>query len=116
MYEGKYDCISVGIGVASGSQPIIGFNYGAQKYDRVKKTFILSAGVLFQAIGQPVKAAVASLSKQLLFYIPAMLILSRIWGLTGILMARPTADVLAFVLCMILCFKEVKKMEKAGTH
>ena len=107
---------SVGIGVASGSQPIIGFNYGAQKYDRVKKTFILSAGVLFQAIGQPVKAAVASLSKQLLFYIPAMLILSRIWGLTGILMARPTADVLAFVLCMILCFKEVKKMEKAGTH
>ena len=36
---------SVGIGVASGSQPIIGFNYGAQKYDRVKKTFLLSAGV-----------------------------------------------------------------------
>ena len=30
---------SVGIGVASGSQPIIGFNYGAQKYDRVKKHF-----------------------------------------------------------------------------
>lgn len=161
---------SVGIGVASGSQPIIGFNYGAQKYDRVKKTFLLSAGVctiitcvawvifqcfplqlirifgtesslyeefavqcfriyllltflngvqmcagvLFQAIGQPVKAAVASLSKQLLFYIPAMLILSRIWGLTGILMAGPTADALAFILCMILCFKEVKKMEKAG--
>ena len=105
---------SVGIGVASGSQPIIGFNYGAQKYDRVKKTFILSAGVLFQAIGQPVKAAVASLSKQLLFYIPAMLILSRIWGLTGILMAGPTADILAFILCIILCFKEVKKY--AGTH
>lgn len=28
---------SVGIGVASGSQPVIGFNYGAQKYDRVKQ-------------------------------------------------------------------------------
>lgn len=36
---------SIGIGVASGSQPIIGFNYGARKYDRVKKTFLLSAGV-----------------------------------------------------------------------
>lgn len=159
---------SVGIGVASGSQPIIGFNYGAGKYDRVKKTFLTSAGVctiitiiswiifqcfplqlirifgtesglyeefavqcfhiyllltflnglqmctgvLFQAIGQPVKAAVASLSKQLLFYIPAMLILSRIFGLTGILMAGPTSDALAFVLCAILCFKEIKKMEK----
>ena len=30
---------SVGIGVASGSQPIIGFNYGAQKYDRVRRPF-----------------------------------------------------------------------------
>lgn len=76
----------------------------------------MCAGVLFQAIGQPVKAAVASLSKQLLFYIPAMLILSRIWGLTGILMAGPTADVLSFILCMILCFKEVKKMEKISEN
>ena len=145
---------SVGIGVASGSQPIIGFNYGAQKYDRVRRTFLLSAavcsvitlvawgvfqcfplqlirifgtesslyeefavqcfrvylmltflnglqmctGVFFQAIEQPAKAAVASLSKQLLFYIPAMLICSRIWGLTGILAAGPVADTLAFAL------------------
>ena len=145
---------SVGIGVASGSQPIIGFNYGAQKYDRVRRTFLLSAavcsvitlvawgvfqcfplqlirifgtesslyeefavqcfrvylmltflnglqmctGVFCQAIGQPAKAAVASLSKQLLFYIPAMLICSRIWGLTGILAAGPVADTLAFAL------------------
>ncbi len=157
---------SVGIGVASGSQPIIGFNYGAQKYDRVKKTFLLSAGVcslitlvawivfqcfplqlirifgtesslyeefavqcfhvylmltflnglqmvtgvFFQAIGQPVKAAVAALSKQLLFYIPAMLICSRFWALTGVLAAGPVADVMAFVLCAALCFRELKKM------
>lgn len=158
---------SVGIGVASGSQPIIGFNYGAQKYDRVKKTFLLSAGictaitvvswvifqcfplqlirifgtesalyeefavqcfhvyllltflnglqmctsVFFQAIGQPVKAAVASLSKQLIFYIPAMLLLAPFFGLTGILMAGPTADALAFILCAVLCFREIRKME-----
>ena len=158
---------SIGIGVASGSQPILGFNYGAQKYDRVRKTFIASVsvcsvitllswvvfqcfplqlirifgtesqlyeefavqcfriylmltflnglqmctGVLFQAIGQPIKAAVASLSKQLLFYIPAMLICSRIGGLTGILAAGPTADVLAFILCSALCFREMKRMK-----
>ena len=36
---------SVGIGVASGSQPILGFNYGAEKYKRVKQTFLLSAGI-----------------------------------------------------------------------
>lgn len=157
---------SIGIGVASGSQPIIGFNYGAQKYDRVKKTFLLSAGVatiitsvswiifqcfplqlirifgtesalyeefavkcfhiyllltflnglqmcagvLFQAIGQPMKAAITSLSKQVIFYIPAMIILSHFFGLTGILMAGPTADALAFILSGAFCYKEIKKM------
>lgn len=158
---------SVGIGVASGSQPIIGFNYGAQKYDRVRRTFLLSTvvctvialvswvifqcfplqlirifgtesslyeefavqcfhvyllltflnglqmctGVFFQAIGQPAKAAVASLSKQILFYIPAMLICSRFWGLTGILAAGPVADALAFVLCAVLCRNELTKIK-----
>lgn len=29
---------SIIIGIAAGSQPILGYNYGAQKYDRVKKT------------------------------------------------------------------------------
>ena len=48
------------IGIASGSQPIIGYNYGAKKFDRVKETlkivlittFIISliAFILFQAI------------------------------------------------------------------
>lgn len=71
----------------------------------------MCTGVLFQAIGQPVKAAVASLSKQLLFYVPAMLIVSRISGLTGVLWAGPIADALAFILCFILCVHELKKME-----
>lgn len=159
---------SVGIGgVASGSQPIIGFNYGAEKYERVKKTFLLSSavctvitlvswiifqsfplqlirifgtesalyeefavhcfriyllltflnglqmctGVFFQAIGQPVKAAVASLSKQLIFYIPSMLILAPVFGLDGVLMAGPVADALAFILCLILCVREIRKMD-----
>ena len=159
---------SVGIGVASGSQPIIGFNYGAQKYDRVRKTFLLSvkicslitliswvifqcfplqlirifgtesglyeefavrcfhiyllltflnglqmcASVLFQATGQPVKAAITSLSKQLIFYVPAMLILSYFFGLTGLLAAGPTADALAFILAGGFSYKVLKDMEK----
>ena len=47
----------------------------------------LCATVFFQAIGQSVKATVVSLSKQLLFYVPAMLILSKCIGLVGILWA-----------------------------
>ncbi|HLA85378.1 MAG TPA: MATE family efflux transporter [Thermoguttaceae bacterium] len=30
-------------GISQGAQPIIGFNYGAEKYDRVKKTLLLAA-------------------------------------------------------------------------
>lgn len=31
--------LNIAIGIAAGAQPIIGFNYGAKRYDRVKKTF-----------------------------------------------------------------------------
>lgn len=72
----------------------------------------MCTGVFFQAIGQPTKAAVASLSKQLVFYIPAMLICSRFWGLTGILFAGPISDVLAFALCALLCRHELVKIKK----
>ena len=41
------------------------------------------AGVFFQAIGKPVKAAVTSMSKQLLFILPAMLILTQLIGVEG---------------------------------
>lgn len=32
--------ISVLVGISVGSQPIVGYNYGAKKYDRVKKTYL----------------------------------------------------------------------------
>ena len=35
---------SIIIGIASGSQPILGYNYGAGKYDRVKKTLKIILG------------------------------------------------------------------------
>lgn len=31
--------LNIAIGIAAGAQPIIGFNYGARRYDRVKKAF-----------------------------------------------------------------------------
>ena len=33
--------ISIAVGIASGGQPILGYNYGARKYDRVKAAFKL---------------------------------------------------------------------------
>ena len=157
---------SIIIGIAVGSQPILGYNYGAQKYDRVKKTlkavlgasliistiaFILfqtipdkliaifgqgdenymdfaclafrtylmlcivngvqiPSGIFFQAIGKSTKSAVLSLSRQIIILIPAMLLLSKAFGVTGILYAGPVADGLSFVLAVIFLMLEMKHL------
>ena len=35
------------IGISQGSQPIIGFNYGAKQYDRVRQTYKLAIGAIW---------------------------------------------------------------------
>ena len=159
---------SIIIGIAAGSQPILGYNYGAGKYERVKQTlktvlglsiiistiaFILfqkipdklisifgsgdanymefaclafrtylmlcicngiqiPSGIFFQAIGKSVKSAILSLSRQILFLIPAMIIFSRLFGIKGVLYAGPFADGLAFVIATILLILEIKNLGK----
>ena len=154
------------IGIAAGSQPIVGYNYGAGKYDRVKETlkivltlsvvvgtigFLLfqlipdklimifgsgnklymdfasyafrvylmlciingiqiASGIFFQAIGKSAKSAFISLSRQILFLIPAMIVLGKLYGVEGILYAGPFADLLAFIISTILLLFEVKKL------
>jgi len=159
---------SIIIGLAVGAQPILGYNYGAQKYDRVKETFkatlkislIIStiafilfqtipdkliglfgggdelyiefaclsfriylmlvifngvqipSGIFFQAIGAAVKSAILSLSRQIIFLIPAILVLGKIFKLKGVLYAGPVADSLAFILSIVLIIHELKVMER----
>lgn len=160
---------SIIIGIAAGAQPILGYNYGAGKYDRVKKTlkivlglstiistiaFILfqtipdklisifgsgdenymefaciafrtylmlcicngvqiPSGIFFQAIGKSSKSAILSLSRQILFLIPAMVTFGSIWGIRGVLFSGPFADGLAFIIAAILLTLEVKHLGKA---
>lgn len=163
---------SIIIGIAAGSQPIVGYNYGAKKYDRVKKTlkmvmllsvcvsavsFVLfqtipetlisifgsgdelynefacltfriylmliicngiqiSSGIFFQAVGKPAKSAFLTLSRQILFYIPASIILSKMYGVMGVLYAGPVTDGLAFVIAATLLILETKKLSKKQTE
>ena len=66
----------------------------------------------FQAIGNPKKALVVSLSRQVFFLIPLALILSSRFGLNGALGAAPVADVLTFLLALFLLVKEIKGWKK----
>jgi len=68
----------------------------------------------FQAIGSPKKALVVSLSRQVFFLIPLALFLSSRFGLDGALGAAPVADVLTFLLALILLMKEIRGWKKKG--
>jgi Na+-driven multidrug efflux pump len=76
---------------------------------------------LFQALGKARPAFLLSISRQLLFLIPAVIFLPRLYGLDGVWAAFPVSDFLAFVLSGSLLFrvyrifKERKVSSKIGT-
>ena len=159
---------SIIIGIAVGSQPIVGFNYGARNYERVRKTlkivlglsiavsataftlfqtipekligifgsgdvlynefacitfriFLIftifngiqiSSGIFFQAIGKPSKSAFLTLSRQILFFTPIAIILSKFFNVMGVIYAGPISDALAFCIAVILLIRENRKLGK----
>ena len=57
---------------------------------------------LFQSIGKAKISIFLSLSRQVLFLIPLLFLLSRAFGLEGVWLALPVSDVLAFLLTLIV--------------
>ncbi|AGL00565.1 MATE family efflux transporter [Desulfoscipio gibsoniae] len=156
------------LGISQGIQPIIGFNYGAQKFDRVKEalqsgviaaTVIATLGFIiirvfpeqlmslfnsqnkefisigsyamgismifvpiigiqmivtgyFQAIGKPKQAMFLTLLRQVIFLIPALLILPQYFQLMGILISIPLSDFLSFIITGIWLSAELKTLNK----
>lgn len=157
-------CIGLGIG----AQPILGFNLGAKKYRRVRKTYLMAVcaattcifagwavcqiaphlvlrlfgeenqnftdfavrclriylgGIFcagfqivstnyFQATGQPLKASLLSMLRQLILLIPLLLILPLYFGLDGLLYAGPCADVASAVIVALFIFPEMRKLQR----
>ena len=66
----------------------------------------------FQAIGMPKVSIFLSLSRQMIFLIPALFIVPLFWGLDGVWMACPIADLLAFVLTMAVLYYHYKKIKR----
>lgn len=163
--------LSVIIGISQGSQPIIGFNYGARKYPRVRGIYKLAIGcnlaisavgfIIFQffpkqiislfgngdalyfefavkfmriflfmviingcqllssnffaAIGKPVKGVFLSMTRQVIFLIPLIIILPIFFGIDGIMFAGPVADAFAFITTAIVISREFSHMKKLET-
>ncbi|HIY05370.1 MAG TPA: MATE family efflux transporter [Candidatus Anaerotignum merdipullorum] len=159
---------SVCIGFGIGSQPILGFNLGARKYDRVRQTYLMAVSIAtgsiligwgicqlapelvlslfgeenqsftdfavrclriylggifcagfqivstnyFQATGQPLKASVLSMLRQLILLIPLLLILPLFFGLNGLLYAGPVADICSAVIVAFFILPELRKLNR----
>lgn len=153
------------IGICQGMQPIVGYNYGAGLYRRLRRTFILAAAVatlicllgfiasltvpdsmagvflnnddlihstgraltlamsmfwmvgfqivattFFQSIGQARKSIFLSLTRQVLFLIPMLLLLPRIYGIEGIWLSFPASDILAFLVTLTMIIIQLRKL------
>lgn len=59
-------------------------------------------GVFFQSLGKPAHATILSLSRQIVYLLPATVLLPLVMGVEGALWAGPVADVLAFATTVIL--------------
>lgn len=143
-------------GVTQGMQPILGYNIGACRFDRVKKTlrsgiwigfgitalgcaiselfpdyvtslfttdetltniaregfriffmFYSIVGIqiviqnFFQSVGKPKLSIFLSLTRQLIFLLPFLLIFPKFWGIDGVWASMAVSDLLAFIVAII---------------
>jgi len=158
------------LGLNQGTQPIIGYNYGARNFRRVLETlsyslkvatvitilgfvcgqffpgifaaafttdtellsitergirisiaalplvgFQIVASSFFQSLGYAAKSIIQSLSRQLIFLVPGIIIFPRYLNLDGLWIAIPVSDTLAALLSLYLLviqIRHLKNMEK----
>lgn len=159
--------INVVVGLILGAQPILGYNFGAKKYKRVKETFklvlivdilvgiiatvifeffpdlvirmfgsesqlymefavmtfrvfllavmftctIKMSSIFFQAVGSPLKATIVSLTRDIVCFVPLVIILPKKLGVIGVLWAAPIADCVGIIITVILLVNFFKNLE-----
>ena len=73
--------------------------------------FYVMSNMCTQSIGYGFSSTIISSARQGIFLIPAVLILPALFGITGLQAAQPAADVLAFVLALLIMRRVMKKLE-----
>lgn len=65
----------------------------------------------FTSIGKSIKGVFLSMTRQIIFLLPLILLLPKFWGIEGILLSGPVADLLAAVAAVWMVILEFKKMD-----
>jgi len=69
----------------------------------------------FTSIGKPVKGIFLSMTRQILFLLPLLMLLPRFMGIEGILYSGPISDMMAGIAAVVMArieFKEIRRLEK----
>lgn len=163
--------VMVVIGICQGMQPILGYNYGSGRFDRLFKTLWLAAGSavvvttigsllgafnprviasmfmqdetqiqcavncirittvtfwmvgfqivgtnFFQSLGMAGKAVFLSLTRQIIFMIPLLLILPPHFGLDGVWCCYPISDLAATLVTTSMLIWQIRKIKSQKFH
>jgi putative MATE family efflux protein len=74
--------------------------------------FQMICSTFFQSIGKPGKAIILSMTRQVVFLIPLLLVLPNHWGVTGVWKSLTVSDALSVVLAFILLAVEMKTVRR----
>ena len=86
---------------------VVGMRYNCLLFPIVG--FQMVAGNFFQSIAQPGKSIFLSLSRQLLFLVPFIIIFPHFWGIDGVWVSLPASDLVSSVIAAILLGQYFKK-------
>ena len=133
--------LSVAIGVGQGLQPVAAFNYlcwfnaeplirlfrddpevtavalPALRYQCVAmflQPVIIVTNMMFQSIGKSGRATFLACCRQGVCFIPLILTLPHIWGLSGIELCQPIADGLTFCISVPFLLPFLKELKEQG--
>lgn len=164
--------MAIVIGIAQGAQPVFGFNYGAEQYQRVRTTYRYAGAAatvvaivsflgfqifprqitslfgsgeelyyqfsiqyfrvfmfftflngiqpltanFFTSIGKSTRGILLSMTRQLIFLIPLVVIFPMFMGIDGVIYAGPAADAAAGILAIYMVWREFRQMPRESAQ
>lgn len=89
------------VNIAANGMRIIFLGYPIVGFQMVTANF-------FQSIGMPGKSIFMSLSRQLLFLLPCLLIFPYFWGINGVWFSMPVSDAISSIVAAIMLFRQLR--------
>lgn len=77
---------------------------------------IKMTSIFFQAVGKPVQAIISSMIRDIVCFIPLIVVLPKSFGIEGILFAAPIADFIAMIVAAALTIAFMRSMKPKQTE